>query len=99
MLNTDLLKVIARSRQSSVSFREGGGKKSEMVDRDVLLRKTRNKLRDSPVNFEGRPAQCSAFFISWTRCPRCLGFGKSFIFQAFVIAVEMEREGLQIALV
>ena len=66
---------------------------------DVLLRKTRDKLCDFSVNFEGRPARCSAFFIRWTRCPRCLGFGESFIFQAFVIAVEMERERLQIALV
>ena len=59
---------------------------------DVLLRKAKDELCDFPVNFEGRHARCSAFFIRWTRCPRCLGFGKSFIFQAFVIAVEMERE-------
>ena len=70
-------------------------KKSKMVDRVALLRKT----RDFPVNFEGRPARCSEFFIRWTRCPRWLGFGKSLIFQAFVIAVEMERDRIQIALV
>ena len=73
-------------------------KKSKMVDRDVLLWKTRDKLCDFPVNFEGLPAQSSAFFIRWARCPRCLGFGKSLILQAFVIAVEMERERLQIVL-
>ena len=74
-------------------------KKSKTVASDVLLRKTRDKLCDFPINFEGRPKRCSAFFITWTRCPRCLGFSKSFIFQALVIAVEMERETLQIALV
>ena len=52
----------------------GGGGKSEMVDRDVLLRKTRDKLCDFPVSFEGRPAQCSKLCIRWTRCPRCLSY-------------------------
>ena len=63
---------------------------------DVLLLKTTDKFCD--FNFEGRPARCSAFFIRWTRCPCCLGFGKSFIFQACAVAVEMERERLQMAL-
>ena len=75
MPNTDWLKVIAASRQSSVSFREGGEEKSEMADRDVLLRKTRDKLCDFPVSFEGRPARCSEFCIRWPRCPRCLSYG------------------------
>ena len=30
---------------------------------DVLLRKTTDKFCDFPVNFEGRPARCIAFFL------------------------------------
>ena len=45
-----------------------------MVDRDVLLRKTRLNC-DFTVSFEGRTARCSGFFVRWTRCPRCLTYG------------------------
>ena len=46
-------------------------------------------------------ARCSAFFIRWIRCPRCLSCGirVEFDFPSLCNAVEMERERLQTALV
>ena len=63
MPNTDWLKIILQ-----LSVQE----KSKLVDRAVLLRKTRDKLCDFNVSLEGQPLRRSAFIVRWIRCRRCL---------------------------
>ena len=94
MPNTGWMKLIVRSRQRSVSF--SVYRKSKLVDRDVLLRKTRGKLCNFIVSFQGRPARSMHGNDVLAVLPKV--FMRSLIFQNFVIAVEMERERLQTAL-
>ena len=72
-----------------------------MVDRDVLLRKAIDKLCDFTLSLkvEQRDAVDSLLDGHDVLAVLPTGFGKSLIFQVFVIAAEMERERLQTALV
>ena len=72
-----------------------------MVDRDALLRKAVDKLCDSTASLkvEQRDAVVSLLDGHDVLAVLPTGFGKSLIFQAFVLAAEMERERLQTALV
>ena len=62
----------------------------------MLLRKTRGKLCNFIVSFEGRPARSMHGHNVLTVLLKV--FRRSFIFQNFVIAVEMKRERPQTAL-
>ncbi|XP_015758777.1 PREDICTED: ATP-dependent DNA helicase RecQ-like [Acropora digitifera] len=70
-----------------------------MVDRDVLLRKAVDKLCDSTASLkvEQRDAVVSLLDGHDVLAVLPTGFGKSLIFQAFILAAEMERERLQTA--
>ncbi|XP_074620808.1 ATP-dependent DNA helicase RecQ-like [Acropora palmata] len=72
-----------------------------MVDRDALLRKAVDKVCDSTASLkvEQRDAVVSLLDGHDVLAVLPTGFGKSLIFQAFVLAAEMERERLQTALV
>ena len=72
-----------------------------MVDRDVLFRKAIDKLWDFTLSLkvEQRDAVDSLLDGHDVLAVLPTGFGKSLIFQVFVIAAEMERERLQTALV
>ena len=63
----------------------------------MLLRKTRGKLCNFIVTFEGRPARSMHGHYVLAVLPKV--FRRSLIFQNVVIAVEMERERPQTALV
>ena len=72
-----------------------------MVDRDALLRKAVEKLCDSTASLkvEQRDAVVSLLDGQDVLAVLPTGFGKSLIFQVFVLAAEMERERFQTALV
>ena len=72
-----------------------------MVDRAALLRKAVDKLCDSTASLkeEQRDAVVSLLDGHAVLAVLPTGFGKSLIFQAFVLVAEMERERLQTALV
>ena len=66
-----------------------------MVDRDVLLRKAIDKLFDFTASLKFEQRNAVAFLLDGHAVLVVLpsGFGKSFIFQVFVIAAKiMERE-------
>ena len=63
---------------------------------DVLLRKAIDKLCDFTANLKVEQRNVVAFSLGGhdvlTVLPMAMGFGKSLIFQVFVISAEMERE-------
>ena len=72
-----------------------------MVDRNALLRKAVDKLCDSTASLkvEQHDAVVSLLDGHDFLAVLPMGFGKSLIFQVFVLAAEMERGRLQTALV
>ena len=99
MPNTDWLKVIARSRQSSVSFR--CKRRVKWWKRIYCCGKQEINTAIFPLVL--KVDQCGAVNSLLdghdVLAVLATGFGKCLIFQVFVIVFEMERERLQTTLV